>query len=274
MNTECPEKGSADTLYTRNGDVIINRYDSKAFNSIDRDLLWRNSQELGIPTHLIKLMNNLYTNQEAMRTEFGNTSWFKIGKGVRQGCILFPYLFNLYTESIMRKAGIETIQGITIGERMIKNLGCADDTTLITENLDDLRTLINTVKEISEKKGLRLNTKKTKVVTTVGLEEFKLEDDHIEFVHNFSFLGSIICDDEDCEREIRRRLAMGRSTMTKLAKIMQDKDISVSTKTKLVYSLVFPVITYGSESWTLRKADQRRLNAFKMWTRRRLLRIP
>ena len=82
-----------------------------------------NLQELGIPTHLIKLMNNLYTNHEAtVRTEFGNASWFKIGKGVRQGCILSPYLFNLYTDSIMRKAGIETIEGITIGGRMINNL--------------------------------------------------------------------------------------------------------------------------------------------------------
>ena len=107
---------------------------SKAFDSVVHDLLWRNLQELGIPTQLIKLMNNLYTNQEAtMRTEFGNTSWFKIGKGVRQGCILSVYLFNLYTKRINRKAGIETIQGVIIRERMISNLRNADDKTLITE---------------------------------------------------------------------------------------------------------------------------------------------
>ena len=89
---------------------------SKEFDGVDRDLLWRNLQELGISRHLIKLMNNLYPNQEAtMRTEFGNKSWFKIRKGVRQGCIIFPCLFSLYKESIVRKAGIETIQGITIG---------------------------------------------------------------------------------------------------------------------------------------------------------------
>ena len=118
-------------------------------------------QELGIPTHLIKLMNNLHTNEKAtMRTGFGNTSWFKIGKGVRQGCILSPYLFNLYTESIMRKAGIEKIQGKIIEGRMKNNLRYADDTTLITENLHDLRKLINTVKETTKKAGLRLNVKK------------------------------------------------------------------------------------------------------------------
>ena len=85
-------------------------------------------------------------------------------------------------------------------------------------------------------------------MTTVGHQEFKLEDDHIEIVHNFNFLGSIICDDADCEKEIRRRLAMGCSTMTKLEKIMKDDDISVATKTKLVYFFVFRVVTYGSES--------------------------
>ena len=89
-----------------------------------------------------------------------------------------------------------------------------------------------------------------------------MEDNHIEIVHNFITLGSIICDNADCEKEIRRRLAMGRSTMTKLVKIMKDKGISVATKPKLVYSLVCPIVTYGSESWTLRKADQRRLHAF------------
>ena len=111
-------------------------------------------------------------------------------------------------------------------------------------------------------------------MTTVGFQEFKLENDHIEVVHNSNFLGSIIYDDADCEKEIRRRLAIGRNAMTKLAKIIKDENISVATKTKLVYFLVFPVVTLGSKSWTLCKADQRRLNAIEMWTSRRLLRIP
>ena len=96
------------------------------------------------------------------------------------------------------------------------------------------------------------------MITTVGLQKFKLEDDHIKIIYNFNFLGLIICDDADCEKEIQRKLATGRSTMTKLAKIMKDEAISVATKTKLVYFLVFPVVTCSSESWTLRKADQRR----------------
>ena len=108
----------------------------------------------------------------------------------------------------MRKSGIETMQGITIGGRMINNLKYADDTTLISGNFNDMKILINTVKETSEKPGLRLNIKKTKVMTTAGLQKFKLEDNHIEIVHNFNILESIICDDADCEKEIWRRLAM------------------------------------------------------------------
>ena len=126
---------------------------------------------------------------------------------------------------------------------MINNLRYADDTTLVTRNLDDLKILINTVKESSEKAGLTLNIKETKVMT----QEFKLEDNHIEIVHIFNFLRSIICDDADREKEIQRRLAMGRSAMTKLAKTMKDSDTSVATKIKLVYPFVFPVVTYGSE---------------------------
>ena len=145
---------------------------------------------------------------------------------------------------------------------MINNLRYADDTALINGNLHDLKILINTVKETSEKAGLRLNIKKTKVMTTVGLQEFKLEDDHIEIVQNFNLLGSIICDDADCKKEIRRKLAMGCSTLIKLAKIMKDDDISVATKTKLVYFLLFLVVTDGSESWTLRHTNQRRLKSF------------
>ena len=110
-------------------------------------------------------------------------------------------------------------------------------------------------------------------MTIVELQEFKLEDDCIEIVHNFNFLGSIICDDADCEKEIRRSLAMGCRTMTKLAKIMKGDNISTATKTKLVCFLAFPVATYGSESWTLHKVDQRRLKSLEMWTWRRILKI-
>ena len=124
---------------------------------------------------------------------------------MHQGCILSPYIFNLYTASITRKAGIETLQEIAIGRRMINNLKYADDITLITGNLD-LKILINTVKQISEGAGLRLNIKKTKVMTTVGLQEFKLKDDHVKIVLNFNFLGSIIRDDADCAAPINSRL--------------------------------------------------------------------
>ena len=131
---------------------------------------------------------------------------------------------------------------------MINNLKYADDTTLVSGSLDDLKIHLNTVKETSEKGKLDIKYKKTKFMKTVGLQEFELKDNRIKIVYNFNFLRSIICDNADCQKEIRRRLAMGRSTMIKQAKIIKEDDISVATKPKMVYSLVFSVVTYGSES--------------------------
>jgi hypothetical protein len=108
---------------------------SKAFDCIDHNRLWDNLRDIGVPEHLIILIKNLYTNQEAtVKTEDGSTDWFQVGKGVRQGCILSPYLFNMYSECIMRRVGLEGREGIKIGGRTIINLRYADDTTLITED--------------------------------------------------------------------------------------------------------------------------------------------
>ncbi|CAF1550752.1 unnamed protein product [Rotaria magnacalcarata] len=140
---------------------------SKAFDCVDHEKLWSVLLEMGVPKHLIILMKNLYTNQQAtVKTDYGNTNWFNIGKGVRQGCILSPYLFNLYAEHIMRKAGIEEAAGgIKIGGRNINNLRYADDTTIMAETADDLQYLLRKVKEESAAAGLKLNMKKTFVMT-------------------------------------------------------------------------------------------------------------
>ena len=121
---------------------------SKAFDCVDHTLLWRALEDMGVPKHLIVLLRNLYCNQEAtVRTEAGDTEWFKIGKGVRQGCILSPYLFNLYTETIMRRAEMDSDnEGVRVGGCCINNLRYADDTTLIAESLNGLKNLISTIK--------------------------------------------------------------------------------------------------------------------------------
>ena len=225
-------------------------------------------------------MNNiyrsLYTNQEAkVRTEYGDTESFSIGKGVRQGCVLSPYLFNLYSEYIMRQANLEELDiGVKMGGRKINNLRYADDTTLLAESKEELLQLVTSVKEKSAQAGLYLNLKKTKVMSTEEMEEFELDGENVEVVRDFVFLGAKIEDSGSCKGDILRRLALGRAAMTGLNKIWKDKDITITTKCRIVNALVFPVVLYGCESWTIRKAERRRIDSFELWCWRRLLRIP
>ena len=141
---------------------------AKAFNYVDHNKLWKILKEMGIPDHLTCLLRNLYSGQEAtVRTGHGTTDWFKIGKGVCQGCIMSPCLFNLYAKYIIRNAELDEAQaGIKITERNISNLRYADDTTLMAEGKEELKSLLMTVKEGSEKVGLKLNIQKTKIMAS------------------------------------------------------------------------------------------------------------
>ena len=140
----------------------------KAFDCVDHNKLWKILKEMGIPDHLTCLLRNLYTDQEAtVRTGHEKTDWFQIGKGVRQGCILLPCLFNLYAEYIMKNAGLDEAQaGIKIARRNINNVRYADDTTLMAEHEEELKSLLMNVKEESEKVGLKLNIQKTKIMAS------------------------------------------------------------------------------------------------------------
>jgi hypothetical protein len=249
---------------------------SKAFDSVDHNKLWNVMEEMGVPKHLINLLHNLYVNQVAVvRTARGETSEFSIGKGVRQGCILSPMLFNLYGESIMREAGLEHLDaGIRIGGLCINNLRYADDTTLAASFTEDLKNIIRSVKKASEKFGLHLNVGKTKVLSNVPLSSFNVDGTDIEVVHSFNFLGSTISDDGDCSKEIIRRTILGKVAMKGLQRVWKDREISLSTKVRLVKAIVFPVAYYSCESWTMRVNDKRRIEAFENWCWRRLLRIP
>ena len=141
---------------------------AKAFDCVDHNKLWEILQEMGIPDHLTCLLRNLYADQEATgRTGHGTTDWFQIGKGVRQGCILSPSLFNFYAEYIMRNAGLEEAQaGIKIARRNINNLRYVDDTTLMAESEEELKSLLMKVKEERDKVGLKLNIQKTKIMAS------------------------------------------------------------------------------------------------------------
>ena len=175
---------------------------------------------MGIPDHLTCLLRNLYAGQEAtVRTEHGTTDWFQIEKGVRQGCILSPCLFNFYAEYIMRNAGLEETQaGIKIAGRNINNLRYADDTTLMAESEEELKSLLK-VKVESEKVGLKLNMQKTKIMASSPITSWEIDG---ETVSNFIFLGSKITADGDCSHEIKRHLLLGRRVMTNLDSIFKS----------------------------------------------------
>ena len=168
---------------------------------------WKILKEMGTPDHLTCLFKNLYVGQEAtVGTRHGTTDWFQIGKGVHQGCILSPCLFNLYAGYIVRNARLEEAQaGIKIARRNIKNLRYADDITLKAKSKEELKSLLMKVKEESEKIGLKLNIQKTKIMASGPITSWQIDGETVETVADFIFLGSKITADGDCSLEIKRR---------------------------------------------------------------------
>ena len=249
---------------------------AKAFDCVDHNKLWKILKEMGIPDHLTCLLRNLYAGQEAtVRTGHGTTDRFQIGKGILQGCILSPCLFNLYSEYIMRNAGLEEAQaGIKIAGRNINNLRYADDTTFMAESEEELKSLLMKVKEESGKVGLKLSIQKTKIITSGPITLWQIDGETIETVTDFIFFISKITADGDCSHEIKLRLVLGRKVMTKLDSILKSRDINLPTKVRLVKAMVFLVVKYRCESWTINKAKHRRIDSFKLWCWRRLLRVP
>ena len=208
------------------------------------------------PDHLTCPLRNLYAGQEAtVRTGHGTTDWFQIGKGVRQGCILSPCLFNLYAEYIVRNAGLEEAQaGIKIAGRNINNLRYTDDTTLMAKS-EELKSFLMKVKEESEKVGLKLNIQKTKIMASSPITSWEIDGETVETVADFILGGSKITADGDCSNEIKRRLLLGRKVMTNLDSILKSRDITLSTKVCLVKAMVFPVVIYEYQSWAIKKTE-------------------
>ena len=184
----------------------------------------------------------------------GTTDWFQIGKGVRQGCILSPCLFNFYAQYIIRNAGLEEQAGIKIAGRNINILRYADDTTCMAESEEELKSLLMKVKEESEKVGLKLNIQKTKIMASSPITSWEIDGERVETVSDLTFSGSKITAAGDCCHEIKRRLLLGRKVMTNLDSIFKSRDITLPTKVRLVKAMVFPVVIYGCESWTVKKA--------------------
>ena len=174
----------------------------------------------------------------------------------------------------MKNAGLEEAQaGIKTARRNINNLRYADDTTLMAESEEELKSLVMKVKEESEKVGLKLNIQKTKIMASSPITSWEIDGETVETVSDFIFLGSKISADGNCSHEIKRHLLLGRKVMTNLDSILKGRDITLPTKVHLVKAMVFPVVMYGCESWTVKKAELRRIDAFELWCWRRLLQV-
>ena len=175
----------------------------------------------------------------------------------------------------MKDAGLEEAQaGIKTAGRNINNLRYADDTTLTAESEGELKSLLLKVKEESEKGGLKLNMQKTKTMASGPITSWEIDGERVEAVSDFIFWGSKITADGDCSHEIKRHLLLGREVMTNLDSILKRRDITLPTKVHLVKAMVFPVVMYGCESWTVKKAEHRKIDAFELWCWRRALRVP
>ena len=222
---------------------------AKAFDCVDHNKLWKILQEMGIPDYLTCLLRNLYAGQEAtVRTGHGTTDWFQIGKGVCQGCILSPCLFNLYAEYIMRNAGLEKAQaGIKTAGRNINNLRSADDTTLLADSEEELKSLLMKVKEESEKAGFNAQHSENKSGPVTSCQR---DGETVETVLDFILGGSKVTADG-----IKRRVLLGKKVKTNLDSILKSRDITLPTKVHLIIvkAMVFPVVICGCESWTVKK---------------------
>ena len=175
----------------------------------------------------------------------------------------------------MRNAGLDEAQaGIKIAGRSINNLRYADDTTLMVENEEELKSLSMKVKEESEKVGLKLNNQKTNIMASSLITSWHTDRKTMETVTDFIFLGYKITADGDCSLKIKRRLLLGRKAMTNLDSILKSRGITLPANVHLVKAMVFPVVMYGCESWTVKKAEHQRIDAFELWCWRRLLRVP
>ena len=202
----------------------------------------------------------------------GKTDWLQIGKGVHQGCILSPCLFNLYAEYITRDTGLDEAQaGVKIAGKNINNLRYAHDTTLMAES-EELNSLLMKVKEESEKVGLKLNIQKTKIMACGPITSWQIDGKQWkQWLADFMFLGSKLTADGDYSHEIKRHILLGGKVMTNLDSILKSKDITFLTNFHLVKAMAFAVVMYGCES--IKKAECPRIDAFELWCWRSLFRV-
>lgn len=254
----------------------------KAFDKVRHNKLIEILKRTGIHDKDLQIIKNLYFNQKANIRIGSNTSEeVEIKRGVRQGCILSPLLFNLYSEFIFKEALEGTTCGIEItsedSKLIINNIRYADDTVLITKSHTELQLIINRVTQACENYGLKLNAKKTKVMIvsreSIRTLPFKAYDTQLERTKGLTYLGTYVNEDWDPGREIKIRIEKARSTFFKMKKVLCNRNLNIRLRIRLTRCYIFSILLYGAECWTVTATLLKKLEAFEMWIYRRILRV-
>lgn len=250
---------------------------TKAFDTVKHEAIMKILEDINIDGKDLRIIQNIYWKQTAtIRVDNELSRPQPIKRGVRQGCVLSPDLFSLYSEIIMRN--IEGMPGVKVGGQNINNLRYADDTVLIAGSEEDLQHLVNIINEESEKMGLSLNVTKTEcmVVSKKNITptcKIILNGKTLKQVTKFKYLGTLITPDARCTSEINSRIAQAKVAFENMGNIMKSKKISIHVRKRVLNTYVYPILTYASEGWNITKQHQKRLEATEMWFLRRMLRI-
>ena len=208
----------------------------------------------------------MQVKKQQLEPDMGQQTGSKLRKECIKAVYCHPAYVTQYAENIMQNTRLDEAQSeIKTAGRNVNNLRYADDTNLMAESEEELKSVLMKVKEEREKDGLKLNTQKTKIMASGPITSWEIDGETVETVSYFILGGSKITEDGDCSHEIKGRLLLGRKIMTNLDSILKSRDITLPTKVRLVKATLFPVVMYGCESWTVEKAERRRIDAFEMW---------
>ncbi|KAI5715694.1 hypothetical protein M8J77_020891 [Diaphorina citri] len=245
----------------------------KAFDRVNWNILMKILKEIGLKWKDRRLIRELYKNQKVIvRLEDEETEEVIIGRGVRQGCCMSPALFNLYAERLLEEA-LNNTPGVNIGNDRIKNIKYADDQAVLAESEMELKTMVESICEAGKRYGMKINVGKTKVMMMGNIEEslnITLEGEKLEQVHKFKYLGGMIYSSGSCTEEIRGRISMGKTAYVKVQNILTARRIPLQLRKRFAKCFIWSVVLYGSETWTLRKKEEKYLESFEMWLWRRM----
>ncbi len=261
-----------------NRDVYVCYVDyEKAFDRVNWSKMMDILQDIGVDWRDRRLIKNLYMGQKVkVRTAVGETAACTIGRGNRQGCSLSPLLYTIYDEAIMKEAFQNGVDGVKVGGKLITSIRFADDKAIVGETEQALQRSMDVLNDITEKYGMKINVKKTKTMVVSRVEgkkiNLQLKGHLVEQVHSFKYLGSTITDDGRCEQEIKIRIAMGKEAFNARKRLFTAR-MNLDLKKRMLKNLVWSVVLYAAETWTLKQAEINKLEAFEMWLWRRLMKI-